>query len=100
MSKPRHITIGDVSIGNDLGLTLIAGPCVLESSQHAMDMSGALAEMSKSLGVGLIYKTSYDKANRTSGAAVRQSGGPTRRGIWPAGRAVEIRRRRGNGKDP
>jgi len=71
---PRHITIGDVSIGNDLPLTLIAGPCVLESRQHAMDMSGALAEMSKTLGIGLIYKSSYDKANRTSGGGERGLG--------------------------
>ncbi len=71
---PRHITIGDVSIGNDLPLTLIAGPCVLESRQHAMDMSGALAEMSKMLGIGLIYKSSYDKANRTSGGGERGLG--------------------------
>jgi len=71
---PRHIIIGDVSVGNDLPLTLIAGPCVLESRQHAMDMSGALAEMSKTHGIGLIYKSSYDKANRTSGDGERGLG--------------------------
>ena len=73
-SKPRHIRIGDVAIGNDLPLTLIAGPCVMESRQHALDMSGALKEMAKKLGVGLIYKTSYDKANRTSGNSARGVG--------------------------
>jgi len=71
---PRHIIIGDVSVGNDLPLTLIAGPCVLESRQHAMDMSGALAEMSKTHSIGLIYKSSYDKANRTSGSGERGLG--------------------------
>ncbi|NQU60238.1 MAG: 3-deoxy-8-phosphooctulonate synthase [Rhodospirillales bacterium] len=74
MTAPRHITIGDTAIGNDKPLTLIAGPCVMESKAHAMDMSGALAEMSKKLGVPLIYKTSYDKANRTSGSAERGLG--------------------------
>jgi len=74
LTAPRHITIGDTAIGNDKPLTLIAGPCVMESKAHAMDMSGALAEMSKKLGVPLIYKTSYDKANRTSGSAERGLG--------------------------
>ena len=74
MAKPRHITVGDVAIGNDLPLVLIAGPCVMESRDHALDMSGRLAEMAKSLGIGLIYKTSYDKANRTSGTSERGVG--------------------------
>jgi 2-dehydro-3-deoxyphosphooctonate aldolase (KDO 8-P synthase) len=74
MTKPRHITVGDVTLGNDKPLTLIAGPCVMESRQHALDMSGALAEMAKKLGCGLIYKTSYDKANRTSGGSERGVG--------------------------
>ena len=74
MAKPRHITIGDIEIGNDRPLALIAGPCVMESPDHAMDMSGALAEMAKKLGIGLIYKTSYDKANRTSGQSPRGVG--------------------------
>ena len=74
MAKPRRITIGDIEIGNDRPLSLIAGPCVMESRDHAMDMSGALAEMAKKLGIGLIYKTSYDKANRTSGQTPRGVG--------------------------
>ncbi|MEE9317001.1 MAG: 3-deoxy-8-phosphooctulonate synthase [Rhodospirillales bacterium] len=74
MAKPRHITIGDIEIGNDRPLALIAGPCLMESPDHAMDMSGALAEMAKKLGIGLIYKTSYDKANRTSGQSPRGVG--------------------------
>ena len=74
MSKPRHIRIGDVAVGNDLPLVLIAGPCALESRQHALDISGRLKEMAKKLGIGLIYKTSYDKANRTSGKSARGVG--------------------------
>ncbi len=60
------ITIGNVSFGNHLPLSLIAGPCQLESRDHAFMMAGALKEMSQKLGIGLVYKTSYDKANRTS----------------------------------
>ena len=74
MTQPRHVTIGDIEIGNDLPLVMIAGPCVMESRDHALDMSGRLAEMAKGLGVGLIYKTSYDKANRTSATGERGVG--------------------------
>src|SRR4029077_9372725 len=63
---PRHVTIGDIAIGNDLPLVLIAGPCALESRAHAMEMSAALVEITRKLGIPLIYKTSFDKANRTS----------------------------------
>jgi 2-dehydro-3-deoxyphosphooctonate aldolase (KDO 8-P synthase) len=66
MVSPRHISIGNLTVGNDLPLTLIAGPCALESRAHAMEMSSALVEMTSRLGMGLIYKTSFDKANRTS----------------------------------
>jgi 2-dehydro-3-deoxyphosphooctonate aldolase (KDO 8-P synthase) len=65
-AKTRHVTVGNVTLGNDLPLCIIAGPCQMESRQHALDMSGALKEIAGKLGVGLIYKTSYDKANRTS----------------------------------
>ena len=74
MTAPRHITIADVKVGNDLPLVMIAGPCVMESRSHALDMSGALAEMAKNLGIGLIYKTSFDKANRTSATSERGLG--------------------------
>ena len=74
MTAPRHITIADVKVGNDLPLVMIAGPCVMESRSHALDMSGALAEMAKNLGIGLIYKTSFDKANRTSATGERGLG--------------------------
>lgn len=62
----RHIKVGDFEIGNDLPLTLIAGPCAMESRGHALDMAGSLKELSEKLGFNLIYKTSFDKANRTS----------------------------------
>ncbi len=74
MTQPRHVTIGDIEIGNDRPLVLIAGPCLMESRDHALDMSGKLAEMAKDLGIGLIYKTSYDKANRTSATSERGVG--------------------------
>lgn len=62
----RTITLGNVTFANDKPLSLIAGPCQLESRDHAFMMAGALKEMSEKLGIGLVYKTSYDKANRTS----------------------------------
>ncbi len=65
-SHPRHITFNGLKIGNDLPLTVIAGPCQMESRNHAIDMAGALADISRELDIGLIYKTSFDKANRTS----------------------------------
>jgi 2-dehydro-3-deoxyphosphooctonate aldolase (KDO 8-P synthase) len=74
MSAPRHVTVGSLAIGNDLSLTVIAGPCVLESRAHAMECAGALAEIAGRLGIGMIYKSSFDKANRTSAASVRGLG--------------------------
>ncbi len=65
-SPDRSITVGNVTFANDKPLALIAGPCQLESRDHAFMMAGALKEMSEKLGIGLVYKTSYDKANRTS----------------------------------
>jgi 2-dehydro-3-deoxyphosphooctonate aldolase (KDO 8-P synthase) len=66
MTAPRHVTVGNFAIGNDLPLALIAGPCALESRQHALETARALAELTAKLGIGLVYKTSFDKANRTS----------------------------------
>jgi len=74
MTKPRHVHIGNITIGNDRPLALIAGPCVLESRQLAMEMSHALVELTARLGIGLIYKTSFDKANRTSSKSERGLG--------------------------
>ncbi len=65
--KPNSvIRIGNIEIGNKLPLSLIAGPCQLESRDHAVMMAGKLKEIATRLGIGLIYKTSFDKANRTS----------------------------------
>ncbi len=66
MPEARHVSIGHLTVGNDLPLTVMAGPCAMESRAHALEVAGALVEMAKRLGVGLIYKSSFDKANRTS----------------------------------
>jgi 2-dehydro-3-deoxyphosphooctonate aldolase (KDO 8-P synthase) len=68
------ISIGNLTIGNDLPFTLIAGPCQIESESHTMEVAAFLAEMAQKLGIGLIYKSSYDKANRTSAKAQRGIG--------------------------
>jgi 2-dehydro-3-deoxyphosphooctonate aldolase (KDO 8-P synthase) len=78
MSKPLapnlSVTVGNVVFDNNAALALIAGPCQFESRQHAFDMAGALKELTGKLGIGLVYKTSYDKANRTSLSATRGAG--------------------------
>ena len=75
MSQPNpSVTVGSVTFANDAPLALIAGPCQLESRQHAFDMAGALKEMTAKLGIGLVYKSSFDKANRTSLGATRGAG--------------------------
>jgi 2-dehydro-3-deoxyphosphooctonate aldolase (KDO 8-P synthase) len=68
------VKIGPVEVGNARKLALIAGPCQLESRAHALEMASALKEIAAKAGVGLIYKTSFDKANRTSGAGQRGAG--------------------------
>ncbi len=68
------VELGDVRFGNNLPIALIAGPCVLESREHAMEMASALKEITSRLGIGLVYKTSFDKANRTSAAGARGLG--------------------------
>jgi 2-dehydro-3-deoxyphosphooctonate aldolase (KDO 8-P synthase) len=73
--KPNTIvTIGSVKFGNDLPLALIAGPCQMESRAHALEMAAALKEIAARVGIGLVYKTSFDKANRTSAGAARGVG--------------------------
>ena len=74
MSETRHVRIGDVPVGNDLPFVLIAGPCQIESEAHALEVAAALVEMCRPRGIGLIYKSSYDKANRTSATALRGIG--------------------------
>jgi 2-dehydro-3-deoxyphosphooctonate aldolase (KDO 8-P synthase) len=68
------VAIGDVAFGNDLPLAVIAGPCVLESRAHALEMASALREICARVGVGLVFKTSFDKANRTSATGARGTG--------------------------
>ena len=78
MPANAHVTIGTgkgaVTFGNDLPLAFIAGPCAMESREHALKMAGALKDISARLGVGLIFKASFDKANRTSAAGRRGLG--------------------------
>lgn len=66
MGTDQQVTIGKIKISNRLPMTLIAGPCAIECKDHALDMASALAEMTAKLGMGFIYKSSFDKANRTS----------------------------------
>ncbi|HWC94199.1 MAG TPA: 3-deoxy-8-phosphooctulonate synthase [Pseudolabrys sp.] len=68
------VTIGSARFGNDLPLALIAGPCALESRAHALEMARALKEIAAKAGIALVYKTSFDKANRTSGQGARGIG--------------------------
>jgi 2-dehydro-3-deoxyphosphooctonate aldolase (KDO 8-P synthase) len=73
--RPNEIVrLKSVEIGNALKLAIIAGPCQLESRAHAFDMAGALKEICEKMGVGLVYKTSFDKANRTSATSERGIG--------------------------
>jgi 2-dehydro-3-deoxyphosphooctonate aldolase (KDO 8-P synthase) len=74
-AKANHVVaVGKVRFGNKLPLTLIAGPCALESRAHAFDMAGALKDIAARLGIGFVYKTSFDKANRTSAKSARGLG--------------------------
>jgi 2-dehydro-3-deoxyphosphooctonate aldolase (KDO 8-P synthase) len=74
-AKPNPIVaVGKARFGNALPLALIAGPCALESRAHAFDMASALKEITARLGIGFVYKTSFDKANRTSAKSARGIG--------------------------
>ena len=74
-AKPNSIvTVGKAKFGNRLPLALIAGPCALESRAHAFEMASALKELTSKLGLGFVYKTSFDKANRTSASSARGMG--------------------------
>lgn len=66
MENQKTIKIGNFEIGNKLPLALICGPCQIESRQHAIDIAGAMIEITKELGINYIFKASFDKANRTS----------------------------------
>ncbi len=73
-AAPRTVDIGGIEVANDKPFVLIAGPCQIESRDHALEVAAALHEMSQATGVPVIYKSSYDKANRTSGGAARGIG--------------------------
>jgi 2-dehydro-3-deoxyphosphooctonate aldolase (KDO 8-P synthase) len=68
------VAVGAVRFGNKLPLSLVAGPCALESKAHALEMANALKEIAARVGIGLVYKTSFDKANRTSARSARGLG--------------------------
>ncbi len=70
----RVVSVGNVTFSNDAPFSLIAGPCQLESREHALECAAAIKEITDRLGIGVIYKTSYDKANRTSLAGKRGVG--------------------------
>lgn len=70
----RLVRVGALELGNDRPLVLIAGPCQIESRDHALEVASALAEMARAAGMGLIFKASYDKANRTSLSGARGVG--------------------------
>lgn len=75
MTRPNStVKLGSVEIGNDRRLSIIAGPCQLESRGHALEMAQALKEIAAKAGVSLVYKTSFDKANRTSANTARGLG--------------------------
>ncbi len=74
MTDLRHVSVGDLTLGNDKPVVLIAGPCAMESRDHALETAGILAAMGQELGIGVIYKSSYDKANRTSAGSPRGIG--------------------------
>jgi 2-dehydro-3-deoxyphosphooctonate aldolase (KDO 8-P synthase) len=74
MTPNSTVRVGSVAFGNAKPLSLIAGPCQLESRAHALEMASALKEITGRLGIGLVYKTSFDKANRTSAKAQRGLG--------------------------
>ena len=74
VSASKTVSVGNVTFGNDLPLSVIAGPCQLESRAHALEVASALKEIAARLNIGLVYKTSFDKANRTSATAARGIG--------------------------
>src|SRR5437868_7368867 len=76
MKSPANsiVTVGKVRFGNALPLALIAGPCAMESRAHAFEMASALKEMTGRLGIDFVYKSSFDKANRSSGMTARGIG--------------------------
>lgn len=75
MTKPNSsVTVGNVTFSNNAPLSIIAGPCQMESRDHAFDMAGSIKEITNKLGIGFVYKSSFDKANRTSLSSKRGIG--------------------------
>jgi 2-dehydro-3-deoxyphosphooctonate aldolase (KDO 8-P synthase) len=72
--RASAVEVGPVRFGNELPLAVIAGPCAIESRAHALETAAALDEIARKLGLGLVYKSSFDKANRTSAGAPRGVG--------------------------
>ena len=73
-SAAEIVDVGPVKFGNKLPISIIAGPCQLESRTHGLEVASALKEIAGRLNIGLVYKTSFDKANRTSASAARGIG--------------------------
>lgn len=74
MTMPRTVRVGPVTLANDRPFALVAGPCAMESRDHAIEMADALSSLCRDLGLPFIFKSSFDKGNRTSGAAPRGIG--------------------------
>jgi 2-dehydro-3-deoxyphosphooctonate aldolase (KDO 8-P synthase) len=74
MTEIKTVKVGNIEFANDRPFALLVGPCAIESRQHALEMSAALKELSEGLGIGLVYKSSFDKANRTSSTSRRGVG--------------------------
>ena len=74
MKEQRHVTVGSLEFGNDRPFVLIAGPCQIESRAHALETAQAIKEACAPIGLGFVYKSSYDKANRTSLGGQRGAG--------------------------
>lgn len=74
VSASKTVSVGNVTFGNDLPIAVIAGPCQLESRAHALEVAFALKDIAARLKIGLVFKTSFDKANRTSASAERGIG--------------------------
>ncbi len=74
LSPQTLVSVGAARFGNAFPFALIAGPCVLESRAHALEMASVLKEIAARLGIGLVYKSSFDKANRTSAGSARGMG--------------------------
>jgi 2-dehydro-3-deoxyphosphooctonate aldolase (KDO 8-P synthase) len=74
ISAAPLVAVGSVKFSNDLPISIIAGPCQLESRAHALEVASALKEIAARLGIGVVYKTSFDKANRTSAKSARGIG--------------------------